>query len=662
MAGIGQYLLSAVAEEVGVLVRSAGPQIPQLIAKRILHKLPAVVVVVGVVARLDARRQRIDVVLGVKVLRREEAEVLSPKESPESRRVASRLERLSVHDARDDVRVFHDDAQLAVVVPLLAAVVEVARAANHHSIVGDEQLGVDVELFLDPVLHLGLGIRLDPRLVFQGRLVGHGMVRDGSRRPDLFFRLGLFENLLCLVGLVARLFSLAFSARVVASPALRGAGRPVDAFAHDVFGKDALDFPVRDARLLLGLGDGRGLVQPVVRPQVEEEDVLGGIDPLVPDLLEDGVLSPAYRPVLVIHDGPGAGGGVVSEVARKPGDRGDDDDDPEPAALPSRPDHGVGDGLADGVVDRGLVLAGGGDEELVLDVDVVLRGGDHLRVCGLDGPVRQDSARPVGAGPHNLRADGPPVEQVLGAEGGQGVLHVAPHRVLGPLHPDQVFVLALAALEDDPVEPLVALVLVALDKVPPQDEVLGNVVHARADDGHGDVVPGHAAVVCLAELVVLPVLHLFEVHDSVVVEVLARPDVRRHLVRVDVGERVVPGVPPPKAEIQAADEGDGVVDDDELLVVSPVHRHVGGVLQDVVVRVPHDLDVVVPRRAFRTEGLQGVLGVFRVAGQGGFDLLVDDDEDFDSLLRLALQNLVQPVLLFLMVSLACSRATDTAQK
>ncbi|KAG7147123.1 hypothetical protein HYQ46_004063 [Verticillium longisporum] len=50
----------------------------------------------------------------------------------------------------------------------------------------------------------------------------------------------------------------------------------------------------------------------------------------------------------------------------------------------------------------------------------------------------------------------------------------------------------------DPVVSVVTFVFVALDEVPPQDKVLGNVVNARSNDTHGDVVPRHTAIACLA--------------------------------------------------------------------------------------------------------------------------------------------------------------------
>ncbi len=162
---------------------------------------------------------------------------------------------------------------------------------------------------------------------------------------------------------------------------------------------------------------------------------------------------------------------------------------------------------------------------------------------------------------------------------------VVAHRVPGPLHAHEVLVVALAASQHQPVEAAVALVLVALDEVPPQHEVLGDVVDAGPDHAHSHVVPGQAAVVGLAQLVLLPVLHVLEVHNAVVVEVLAGPDLVGHAFGVHVRQRVLVVVPAAEAEVKPSDEGHLVVDDHELLVVGPVEGHVGRVLEDVVIRV-----------------------------------------------------------------------------
>lgn len=171
--------------------------------------------------------------------------------------------------------------------------------------------------------------------------------------------------------------------------------------------------------------------------------------------------------------------------------------------------------------------------------------------------------------------------------------------------------------------------------------MLGNVVDAVANDTHGDIMPGHAAVVGFAQLVGRPVFDSLEVQDAVVVEILAGEHFVLNARGMHVGEGMLPAVPASETQIQAADEGHLVVDDDELLMMGPVEGHVAGVLEDVVVGMAHDGDVAMARAAFGTQGVEGVFGVGAVAADGLGDLLVDDDIDLDPGFGPPLQHLVQ---------------------
>ena len=53
--------------------------------------------------------------------------------------------------------------------------------------------------------------------------------------------------------------------------------------------------------------------------------------------------------------------------------------------------------------------------------------------------------------------------------------------------------------------------------------MLSNVVDTGHDEAHGNVMPGHAAILGFAEFILFPVLDVLEVHDSVVVEILTGP-------------------------------------------------------------------------------------------------------------------------------------------
>ena len=101
-------------------------------------------------------------------------------------------------------------------------------------------------------------------------------------------------------------------------------------------------------------------------------------------------------------------------------------------------------------------------------------------------------------------------------------------------------------------------------------------------------------------------------------------------------------VPATKAEVQAADEGHLVVDDNELLVMRPVEGHVGSVLKNVMVRMAHDPYVTMPGRSLRAKSLERMLRVLRVAGQRSLDFAIDHDEDLDAGLGPPLQDLIQP--------------------
>lgn len=87
----------------------------------------------------------------------------------------------------------------------------------------------------------------------------------------------------------------------------------------------------------------------------------GRINAGFPNLAHDRVFATADRFILVIHDRTGTSRRGVTQVTRKAGDGGDDDDDTEFAAFRARTNAGVDDGAADGVEDGTLLVAGGSD-------------------------------------------------------------------------------------------------------------------------------------------------------------------------------------------------------------------------------------------------------------------------------------------------------------
>ncbi len=172
--------------------------------------------------------------------------------------------------------------------------------------------------------------------------------------------------------------------------------------------------------------------------------------------------------------------------------------------------------------------------------------------------------------------------------------------------------------------------LALLDLVPPLYKVLDDIEHDVSSDGHVHIVPRHARALDRAEPVADVVRHVLEVHDARVVVVLSGEQRRERVERVHVRKRVRVRVPPTEAQVQAADAGVVVVDDDDLLVVRPEFDIV---LAADVIGVPHDRDV-------RMERLESLLRVVRAHRHGLHDLLVHHDVDLHALLRLTLEDSV----------------------
>ena len=74
----------------------------------------------------------------------------------------------------------------------------------------------------------------------------------------------------------------------------------------------------------------------------------------------------------------------------------------------------------------------------------------------------------------------------------------------------------------------------------------------------------------------------------------------------------------------------------------PVERHIPGILKNIMVWMSHDPDVSCSFGALRTQRLQGVFGVGRVAAYRRLDLFVDHYVDLDPSLCPSLQHLIQP--------------------
>jgi hypothetical protein len=96
----------------------------------------------------------------------------------------------------------------------------------------------------------------------------------------------------------------------------------------------------------------------------------------------------------------------------------------------------------------------------------------------------------------------------------------------------------------------------------------------------------------------------------------------RNTSRVHISKRVLVAIPTPKAQIQATNKSDSVINHNELLVMRPVERHIRSILKHVVIRVAHEDDISVPRASFWAKIPQSFLRVLRVASKGCFHLAV----------------------------------------
>lgn len=121
-----------------------------------------------------------------------------------------------------------------------------------------------------------------------------------------------------------------------------------------------------------------------VGAQSEELDVVCGVDSQGEHSRHEAVLAPADRGVLPVHDHPRDHRVWVVELAREAGNEGNDDVYSEGLlVVDCGLDAGV-DFVGDLVLDGGGGV-GGGDEELVFDVEEAASGADEVEVGAVDG-------------------------------------------------------------------------------------------------------------------------------------------------------------------------------------------------------------------------------------------------------------------------------------
>jgi len=307
-------------------------------------------------------------------------------------------------------------------------------------------------------------------------------------------------------------------------------------------------------------------VKPVVRAQVEYKDMVLRIDTLGLDLAEYAVLAAPNALVLVVHDGSSTYGSILAQVACKAGDCWDDDNDPEFAAFSSSVHTSIYDCAANLIVDWALLLSSCSDclflafnhhidsrtptEELVFNVHIVLGIADDVAISCLNTVLWGiKTTAPIRTTSHKLCMHCSPILEAFGAQRGQRMMNVVSNGKFGSLNTHKILIGPLSVLQCQPVIPFVTLVLVTLAEIPAKDKVLCDVIYARPNYAHSDVMPRHAAILCLAELVRFPVVNTLEVHDTVVVEVLAGEDLVLHSGRMHIGQWVLLFIPSPIAKI-----------------------------------------------------------------------------------------------------------------
>lgn len=207
-------------------------------------------------------------------------------------------------------------------------------------------------------------------------------------------------------------------------------------------------------------------------------------------------------------------------------------------------------------------------EELVFNVNKVLRVSNDPNVSILDTVFNQNSTAPVGTAAHQLCSHSALSPTRLRVQRSEGVLNIVTAREFWALDRDKVLVFAGASFEREPIDIVIPLVFVTFHVVPTKDKMLSDIVYTVTNQAHGNVMPWHSAILCLADLIALPVLHALEVHDTVVVEFLAGEDIVVEVGRMAIGQWMLVGVPSSETQINTTDESQCIINDDEFFVVS----------------------------------------------------------------------------------------------
>ena len=96
------------------------------------------------------------------------------------------------------------------------------------------------------------------------------------------------------------------------------------------------------------------------------------------------------------------------------------------------------------------------------------------------------------------------------------------------------------------------------------------IIHTRPMQAYRNIRPAHARKLSSVELILIRMCHVTEVHYSSIVVILARKDRGVEIVRVDVSNWMLIGVPSSKAKIESAHESDIAIYQTKLFVMRPV--------------------------------------------------------------------------------------------
>lgn len=149
--------------------------------------------------------------------------------------------------------------------------------------------------------------------------------------------------------------------------------------------------------------------------------------------------------------------------------------------------------------------------------------------------------------------------------------------------------------------------------------MLSDIIDTIPHDAHRNIMPWHASILRLAQLITLPIIHRLEIHHPIIIKILARPDLGCNTFRMHISQGMLVSVPATETKINATDEGSVVVDHDEFLVVCPIEGHICSVLKDIVVGMAHDHYVSMALATLGTEALESVLRVRGVTGQSSLN-------------------------------------------